>query len=111
VYFAQETIDWSKPFSQRYSQTRIPAKECTKADFGDHPKQISVFENWRGFSLICPDLQAEEGFYIKGDSDSMVTHSYQFQIDRCNNTIQHQMGRQACHSNHLIDNWIKDVDI
>ena len=29
VSFAQETIDWNKPFGQRYKQTRIPAKQCT----------------------------------------------------------------------------------
>ena len=61
--------------------------------------------------MICPDLQEGEGFFIKGDSDSIETHSYQFQIDKCNQDLQTKMGRPKCHSDYKINTWIKDVNV
>ena len=29
VFFAQETIDWTKPYNQRYEHKDIPARACT----------------------------------------------------------------------------------
>jgi hypothetical protein len=38
VFFAQETINWSKPYKERYKSEKIPAKQCTQDDFGYEPK-------------------------------------------------------------------------
>ena len=76
IFFAQEEINWSLPHAQRSSVERIPARPCTQSDFGHEPKHIQEFERWNGFSVICPDLKPGQGFFIKGDSDSKITHSY-----------------------------------
>ena len=41
----------------------------------------------------------------------MVTKSYQFQINRCNDTLQKENGKLKCHKKEDIDAWIKDVNI
>ena len=41
---------------------------------------------------------------IKGDSDSLITHSYQFQINKCHE-------RKYCKSENEINEWIEDVDV
>jgi hypothetical protein len=69
-------VDWRNPYEDRYQTKRIPARQCTQEDFGTNEKQKKVFSSWKGFSLLCPDLKEGEGFFIKGDSDSMETHSF-----------------------------------
>ena len=57
IFFAQETIDWTKPYDQRYTSEKIPARACTADDFGYHPKQVEEYERWKDFSVVCPDLK------------------------------------------------------
>ena len=41
----------------------------------------------------------------------METHSYQFEIDRCNSETQLKNGRKACHDEKVINSWIDDIDV
>jgi hypothetical protein len=41
----------------------------------------------------------------------METHSYQFEIDRCNPKIQTKNGRANCHEEKKIDEWVGDIDV
>ena len=59
--------------------------------------------------MVCPDFKEGEGFTLKGDSGSMITNTWEFKINRCNDSLQKEMGREKCHSKEIIDEWIKDV--
>ena len=41
----------------------------------------------------------------------METHSYQFEIDRCNSETQLKNGRKACHDEKVINSWVDDIDV
>ena len=58
---------------------------------------------------MCPDLKDQQDFTIMGDAASMKAESMQLVIDRCNNKTQTEMGREKCHEEKSINEWIKDV--
>jgi hypothetical protein len=41
----------------------------------------------------------------------MLTHSLEFSINRCNQTLQDKLNRPNCHSDTDISEWIKDVRV
>jgi hypothetical protein len=55
IFFSKEIIDWTKPFNDRYTSIRVPARACRQADFGFGKQQKYYFEGWIGFSLVCPE--------------------------------------------------------
>jgi hypothetical protein len=54
--------------------------------------------------LICPDIRQATELVLKGDSASMIKHSYQFTINRC-------VGKSTCHKKETVDAWLTDVDV
>ena len=34
-----------------------------------------------------------------------------FKINRCNDTLQKELGREKCHPKPIIDEWIKDINV
>jgi hypothetical protein len=87
IFFAQETVNWHLSYKDRVKQNRYPAKYCTRDEFSPGIENDKIYAEWNGFTLICPDLKEGQGFRILGNSDSMVTNSYKFQINRCNQTL------------------------
>ena len=58
---------------------------------------------------MCPDVNKSNGFIISGESASMISDSWEFKVNRCNDQIQKEMGLEKCHSKEETDKWIEDV--
>ena len=113
IFFTQTNINWNLPEKTRYTSRRVEARQCQEKDFvggllGNSEIQKYYFNGWINFSLICPDLQDGDGFLIKGDSSSLVTESYQFNINRC---MKKTKKGEDCHSIENINEWITDVNV
>jgi len=89
VAFYKLKVDWSKPNEKgRFTRERVNARECEERDFAASPREAQIYKRWIGFSLICPDLEDSDDFFIQGDASSVVTQSLEFSIQRCNATVQ-----------------------
>ena len=59
--FIEETNDYyaSDP-TKSVKKRHFKAKNCTQSDFGKSKKDMKNFQDWKGYSLICPDIKAED---------------------------------------------------
>jgi hypothetical protein len=57
IHFNDKTINWNKPHDERSTRKRIPARACNGADFGTDEVSANFYRNWKGFSLVCPELK------------------------------------------------------
>ena len=56
--------------------------------------------------MVCPDLSEIGDFTLSGNTESMITHNFILNFDRCNTS-----SRTDCKSDAEIDQYIKDVRI
>ena len=92
VHYDQRYDDWYLPADQRYKFEHIGAKQCELSDFirgyGDEALAQRKLDDWKGFSLICPDLSGDKDMKIKGNMHSMKASVAQMSVRKCNNTVR-----------------------
>ena len=75
INFYQEKVDWNKydsnavnPRQNMYDFKQYPAHQCSQEDFCGHKpcsdEAKSIFANWDGLSIICPDWKSMENTKI-----------------------------------------------
>ena len=55
---------------------------------GDEALAQRKLDDWKGFSLICPDLSGDKDMKIKGNMHSMKASVAQMSVRKCNNTVR-----------------------
>ena len=58
---------WAVPFE-------VPARNCREEDFTRDPERNKkIVSDWKGYSLLCPDLDYSkgQGFNVEGDASTM----------------------------------------
>jgi hypothetical protein len=56
--------------------------------------------------MVCPDLSEIGDFTLSGNTESMITHNFILNFDRCNSSA-----RNDCRSDAEIDAYIKNIRI
>jgi hypothetical protein len=56
--------------------------------------------------MVCPDLSEIGDFTLSGNTESMITHNFILNFDRCNASA-----RNDCRSDAEIDAYIKNIRI
>jgi len=65
VSFRQQIINWHKKEGEgRLEYKDFKARQCTVEDFGTHSKSQDFFSDWKGYSILCPDIPPEEGLVL-----------------------------------------------
>jgi len=84
----------------------IPFKVCTQEDFGEDAISKEYFEMWAGFELICPKFAKDGGFFVQGEPVSMVSSTFEFNINRCT-----KGNGRVCKSDKEIEAFINDIEL
>ena len=84
------------------------AVQCSQEYFGNSSQARELFESWRGFSLICPDLDAHEMIKLQNTHGDMFNKHFSFRVERCVNSTANG---NNCHSDEMIDQYISDASI
>ena len=57
IQWVNKLSDWN---NNEFKEIVYKTKICEPSDFGDDEKAISLFNSWKGFTLICPEPKAFE---------------------------------------------------
>jgi len=108
--------NWEK--SNPYTFIKYPSRECQVRDFGQDQKSVKFFNSWKGFYMLCPDVNQvnatkkyrsqEQPLYLDGVLGGMQAESVQFSIERCKNTTEN---KNHCHSVEDIDEYMQVMTV
>ena len=59
-YFYVEYVQLNNDYNTRtFDKIRYPVKQCEASDFGSTERHKELFDTWKGYFIVCPDLGAD----------------------------------------------------
>ena len=79
---------------------------CKQEDFGKDDLAKKLFASWKGYMIMCPQVENKDGKKLKldGAKGMMKTSSFTLRVERCS-------GEDFCESDTEIDKYISDISI
>ena len=98
LIYSQQNSDYTNRGPGEYIKETmsVRGKNCEAEDLSGHGEENQeLLDTWKGFSLVCPDLNHGdgEGFSLRGNAASMISDMVRFDIVRCDNETQKKDGK------------------
>ena len=111
-YVQVESNYWLSPL-EYFKKKVYNVRQCDERDFitvDDNPKK-SLYNDWKSYSILCPDIPANDDFKLEGDNSMMKSQNYQFEIHYCNSTERKEKNLSPCYDLNKTKEYIQDIQI